>query len=167
MPHSATERQDLIRRYAEGPALLRAAFEKVPAEARQWRPAPDKWSAHEVIVHCADSESNASLRIRYLGAEKEPLIVGYDQEQWAKTFDYHSHPVDVALRTVEAVRANTVPLLRRLPESAWTREGKHTESGRYTGDDWLTSYATHLENHTRQIERNLEAWGSRKSGEVR
>ena len=162
MPHTATERQQLIRRYAEGPARLRAAFEKVPAEARQWRPAPDKWSAHEVIVHCADSESNAALRIRYLSAEKEPLIVGYDQEQWAKTFDYHSHPVDVALATVEAVRANTVPLLRRLPDSAWTREGKHTESGRYTGDDWLTSYANHLEGHTRQIERNLEAWNSRK-----
>ena len=162
MRHTATERQQLIRRYAEGPARLRAAFEKVPAEARQWRPAPDKWSAHEVIVHCADSESNAALRIRYLSAEKEPLIVGYDQEQWAKTFDYHSHPVDVALATVEAVRANTVPLLRRLPDSAWTREGKHTESGRYTGDDWLTSYANHLEGHTRQIERNLEAWNSRK-----
>jgi hypothetical protein len=162
MPVTAAERESLIQRYADGPARLRAAFEKLPGDARQWRPAPDKWSAHEVIVHCADSESNASLRIRYLGAEPEPLIVGYDQEQWAKTFDYHSHPVDLALATVEAVRANTVPLLRRLPESAWTREGKHTQSGRYTGDDWLQSYAAHLEGHSRQIERNLEAWSARR-----
>jgi hypothetical protein len=162
MPLTADERAALIRRYAEGPAKLRAAFEKVPAAARQWRPAPDKWSAHEVVVHCADSESNAALRIRYLGAEKEPLIVGYDQEQWAKTFDYHGHPVELALATVEAVRANTVPLLGRLPAETWTREGKHTESGRYTGDDWLNTYASHLEGHARQIERNLEAWSARK-----
>jgi hypothetical protein len=158
MPISTAEREALIRRYAEGPAKLRAAFDKVPAEARQWRPAAGKWSAHEVVVHCADSETNASLRIRYLAAEKDPLIVGYDQEHWARTFDYHQHPADAAMATVEAVRANTVPLLKRLPESAWTREGKHTESGRYTGEDWLNIYAAHVENHARQIDRNLEAW---------
>lgn len=162
MPMSTAEREALIRRYAEGPAKLRAAYDRVPAEARQWRPAPGKWSAHEVVVHCADSETNASLRIRYLAAEKDPLIVGYDQEEWARTFDYHRHPADAAMATVEAVRANTVPLLERLPESAWTREGKHTESGRYTGEDWLNIYAAHVENHARQIDRNLEAWKARR-----
>lgn len=163
MAMSAVERDALIRRYSEGPARLRAAFDSVPAEARQWRPAPNKWSAHEVVVHCADSETNASLRIRYLAAEKDPLIVGYDQEEWARTFDYHQHPVEAAMATVEAVRANTVPLLRRLPESAWAREGKHTESGRYTGEDWLNTYAAHVENHARQIERNLEAWKAQRA----
>jgi hypothetical protein len=162
MPMSTAERDALIRRYAEGPARLRAAYERVPAEARQWRPAPGKWSAHEVVVHCADSETNASLRIRYLAAEKEPLIVGYDQEHWARAFDYHQHPIDAALATVEAVRGNTVPLLRRLPDSAWTREGKHTESGRYTGEDWLNTYAAHVENHARQIDKNLEAWKAQR-----
>jgi hypothetical protein len=152
------EREDLIRRYAEGADKLAAALARVPEQALRWRPAPGKWSAHEVVVHCADSETNASLRIRYLVAEKEPLIVGYDQEGWARTLDYHSHPLDVALATVKAVRAHTVPLIRRLPESAWAREGKHTESGHYTAADWLTIYAKHLEGHSQQIERNLEAW---------
>jgi hypothetical protein len=153
-----SERESLIRRYAEGPAKLKAAYERVPVEARQWRPAPGKWSAHEVVVHCADSESHAALRIRYLVAEKQPLIVGYDQEEWARSLDYHRHPAELALLTVEAVRANTVPLLRRLPDSVWTREGRHSESGRYTGDDWLRIYAAHVDNHAGQIERNLEAW---------
>jgi hypothetical protein len=162
MPMSTDERESLIRRYAEGPARLRAAFERVPPEARQWRPGQGKWSAHEVVVHCADSETNASLRIRYLAAEKDPLIVGYDQEQWARTLDYHQHPADAALLTVEAVRGNTVPLLLRLPESAWSREGRHTESGRYTGETWLNTYAAHVENHARQIERNLEAWQAQR-----
>jgi hypothetical protein len=163
MSLSPKDRDELIRRYAEGPAYLRSAWESIPAEARQWRPAEGKWSAHEIVVHCADSEANASLRIRYLAAEKEPLIVGYDQAEWARAFDYHSHPVELALATVEAVRGNTVPVLRRLPESAWTREGRHTESGRYTGEDWLRTYAAHVENHARQIERNLAAWKARSA----
>jgi hypothetical protein len=160
---TVAERQANIRRYAEGPARLRAAFEKVPAEARQWRPGPGKWSPHEVVCHCADSEANAALRIRYLLAEKEPLIVGYDQEEWARAFDYHTHPADVALQTVDAVRAHTTALLRRLPEDAWSKVGRHTESGRYSAEDWLRIYAEHLEKHSGQIERALAAWQARPS----
>ncbi|HXF95830.1 MAG TPA: DinB family protein [Gemmatimonadales bacterium] len=161
MPLTPAERAALIERYARGPALLRAAFDRVPAEARQWRPGPGKWSAHEVVVHCADSESNAALRIRYLLAEADPVIQGYDQERWARELDYHDHPADVALATVEAVRAHTVPLLRRLTDADWQRVGRHTESGAYGADDWLRIYAEHLEKHAGQIARNLAAWQAR------
>jgi hypothetical protein len=155
---STSERQAQIERYAQGPARLRAAFDKVPEQARKWRPGPGKWSPHEVICHCADSESNAALRIRYLVAEKDPVIIGYDQDEWARSFDYHGHPADVALQTVDAVRAHTTALLRRLPAEAWARAGRHTESGRYTAEDWLRIYAEHLEKHSGQIERALAAW---------
>ena len=163
MAHTRSERDALIRRYEEGPARLKAALAKVPPEALQWRPAEGKWSAHEVVCHCADSESNAYARIRYLTAEPDPKIAGYDQAQWAKTFDYHAAPLEPALATVEAVRANTVGFLKRLPESAWSIVGTHSDSGRYTPDDWLDVYAEHLEKHTRQIERNLEAWTARQA----
>ena len=79
---------ELIRRYAEGPALVRVAWENVPADVRQWRPGPGKWSAHEVVIHCADSETNAAMRLRYLLAEKEPVLVGYDQDAWARALGY-------------------------------------------------------------------------------
>jgi hypothetical protein len=155
---NAAEREDRIRRYEEGPARLAAALATVPEKARQWRPGPGRWSAHEVVCHCADSEANAALRIRYLVAEADPTIQGYDQDGWAKQLDYHSLPLEPALRTVEAVRAHTVALLRQLPEDAWSRAGRHTESGRYTAEDWLKVYSEHLEKHSAQIERNLAAW---------
>ncbi len=157
----ATERQRLIEQYAAGPARLRAALALVPEAAMKWRPAPGEWSAHEVVCHCADSESNASLRIRYLVAEREPVIVGYDQETWATALDYHAHPLAAALATVDATRAHTAALIRRLPEAAWSRKGRHTESGPYSGADWLRIYADHLEGHARQIEGNVAAWQRR------
>src|SRR5262249_23079910 len=161
MPMSREQRRVLIDQYADGPRRLRAALATVPEQAMQWRPKPGEWSAHEVVVHCADSETNAAARIRYLVIEKEPLIVGYDQEVWARELDYHAHPLDVALATVDAVRANTSVLVRRLPDEAWLKEGRHTESGRYTAEAWLRIYADHLENHARQIEANVEAWKMR------
>ncbi len=155
------ERDALIRRYAEGPARLKAALAAVPAEALTWRPEPSEWSAHEIICHCADSETNAYTRIRLLAAEKtEPTILGYDQDVWALALDYHAHPLEPALAVVEAVRANTVPLIRRLPESAWSRRGRHTESGPYGAEDWLRIYADHLEGHAAQIEGNVTKWAA-------
>lgn len=156
------EREPQIRRYAEGPALLEAAIAEVPAEALQWRPAPGKWSVHEVAVHCADSETNSHMRIRYVVAEDRPTIMGYDQDRWASELDYHAHPMDLALQTVRAVRANTVPLLRRLTEAQWARRGTHSESGAYGAEDWLRIYAEHLEVHERQVRRILAAWRGRK-----
>lgn len=158
---AVAERAALIERYAEGPARLRAALGAVPEAARQWRPAPGEWSAHEVVCHCADSESHAALRIRHLVAEREPVIRGYDQDEWARRLDYHGLPLDTALAVVEAVRAHTTELIRRLPDAAWERAGRHTESGRYGAADWLRIYAAHLEDHARQIDAVAAAWRGR------
>jgi hypothetical protein len=155
---SPAERERLIRQYAEGPGRLRQALAKVPEEARKWRPAPGEWSAHEIVCHCADSETNSYARIRFVVAEKEPVIQGYDQEVWARVFDYHALPLEAALATVDAVRATTAALVRTLPSAAWAKTGRHSESGPYGAEDWLRIYADHLENHARQIENNLAVW---------
>jgi len=161
MSFDATTRESFLRRYRQGAALLRQAWEEVPAEARTWRPAEGKWSAHEVVVHCADSETYAAIRIRLLMAESEPLIVGYDENVWARRFNYHAADPELALRLVEAVRAHTSATLDGLPDEAWGRMGRHTHSGPYGTDDWLRSYGEHLEIHAAQIRRNLAAWKAR------
>ena len=155
---SAEEREKLILEYEKGATLLRTAWESIPEDAEKWRPGPDKWSAHEVVIHCADSETYAATRIRLLIGEKDPLIVGYDQEAWAKTFNYHAQSTDRALRTIDAVRTGTLPILRSLVEADWAKEGRHTQSGPYNACDWLKSYGPHLTNHAKQIERNLAAF---------
>ena len=55
MPFTTAERAAMIERYAHGPTLLKRALAKVPADALKWKPAAGKWSAHEIVVHCADS----------------------------------------------------------------------------------------------------------------
>jgi hypothetical protein len=154
------ERALLVDRYAAGPALLRAALAKVPDAALQWRPAPGKWSAHEVVCHCADSETVSSTRIRFLIGEVRPTLQGYDQDRWAERFDYHALPLDLALAQIDQVRRWTADLVRRLPERAWACEGVHTESGRYGAEAWLAIYAEHLEVHARQIDRIVAAWAT-------
>jgi hypothetical protein len=152
------ERVRLIEQYARGPEALRVALTDAPDEMHHWRPAPDEWSIHEIICHCADSEMSAAFRIRMLVAEPEPRIIGYDQEEWARALDYPHRDLVDALTVIDAVRMWTAPLLTRIPEEIWAKAGHHTESGPYTANDWLSIYAVHLHDHADQIRANIDAW---------
>jgi hypothetical protein len=160
---NSTQREELISRYEAGPARLRAALATVPPTALQWRPGPGKWSAHEIAWHCADSETNAASRIRYVVAEKDTLIVGYDQDEWTRLFDYHSLPLEPALNLVDSVRAATTLVIRNFDDDLWQRAGRHSEHPTYGAEEWLKIYAGHVEKHSRQIERNVAEW-SRTAG---
>ena len=154
----SAQREVLIQTYGDGPAKLQAAVAEAPEAMRKWRPEAGEFSVHEVGVHCADSETNSHGRIRYLVAEDNATIIGYDPDGWARKFAYHDLPLEAALLTVEAVRANTVPILRRMSEEDWASAGTHTESGAYTAEDWLRTYAAHLEEHTLQVQGVVAAW---------
>jgi len=163
MPLTDSERRRLIDRYAEGPDRLKKAIESVPEEARKWRPAEGKWSAHEVVCHCGDAEVTAAMRLRFLLCEADPLIQAYDQAKWARDLRYHDFPLEPSLEAVRAVRAHTAGLLRTLRPAQWTRKGRHSESGEWDVDKWLTIYSDHVHKHSEQIERNLAAWRERGS----
>jgi len=153
-----TDRQPLIDRYTAGPAELKAAFETAPIEARQWKPSASDWSIHEIIIHCADSETHAGIRIRLLAAGATPVIIGYDQEHWARALHYHDRPLDPAFALIESVRASTANLIASFDAAAWSSAGTHTGSGKYSADDWLDTYAVHLHDHADQIRNNVERW---------
>jgi hypothetical protein len=158
MSLTKSERDALIETYAKGADRLEAAIGSLPEAARSWRPGPGKWTGHEVVCHCADSEMSGALRIRFLLAEEKPVLQGYDQDRWANVLDYAAHPLPLALAAVRVARAHTTALLHRVPDSAWSRTGIHTESGAYSAEKWLQTYAAHLEVHSKQIERNLASW---------
>jgi hypothetical protein len=155
------ERVRLIEKYARGAKALHDAYNATPEAMRKWRPSPDAWSVHEIICHCADSETSGALRIRMLAAEKDPHIIGYDQDNWAQIFDYHNRSVDDAFAVIEAVRSWTAILLPRLTDDHWSRSGTHSESGPYSASDWLRIYSAHLHDHVDQINANILAWTSR------
>ena len=155
---SPGDRAAWLDRLAAGAGKIAAAWRDLPAAARAWRPGPGAWSAHELLCHCADAEANGYARIRFLVAEADPVIRAFDENRWAQALDYHALPAETALAVVEALRAHTVALCRRLPDDAWERAGTHTETGRYTAEAWLRGNAEHLEAHAAQIESNQNHW---------
>ena len=117
------------------------------------RPVPDGgWTAREIAHHLAESETNGFARLRRLIAEDGPLIVPYDQDEYAR-HNHYDRPIGASLAVLDAVRASSMELLEALTPAEWERSGQHTDSGRYSVDDWLGVYARHPHEHAGQIRR--------------
>lgn len=151
------ERNELIEKYAAGYDEVKKALDTIPMESLTTRPAPDKWSACEVVQHLADSEMRSALRIRQLLTETNPIIQGYDQDLYATKFDYNSKDIMPALEAFKSSRAITVPLLQSMTEDEWKRTGTHSESGHFSAEDWLRIYSGHAHNHAEQIKRIIQS----------
>ncbi len=147
------ERRLLIEKYSAGYQEVINALDGFPAESLTAHPIPGKWSAREIVHHLADSESTSAIRLRRLLVEDKPLIQGYDQDQFASKLRYNERDMAPSLEAFRSARATTAQLLSLMSEEEWRREGVHSESGRYTVEDWLTIYAAHAHNHAAQIQR--------------
>lgn len=144
-------REQLIEQYKQGAAEVRKALAGV-GDRLDVRPEPGEWTAREVVHHLADSEMTSAVRLRRLLAEDDPEIVGYDENAFARRLHY-DRPVDASLDAMDAARRTSADLLDVLTEDEWARAGTHTESGPYSVETWLETYAAHPLDHAEQIRR--------------
>ncbi len=153
------ERNEKIELYGRGVDLLTEALKDIPREIWKFKPAPSEWSVHEIIVHLADSESNAALRARKLIAEPGGTIMGYDQDKWAIELNYHDQSWEDAFETVRLVRKTTYALLKDQPDEVLAHTIKHPEyDDPYTFEKWLNIYSGHIPGHIEQIKNNYKIW---------
>lgn len=151
------ERRDLIATYAAGYDEVMNALNGFPADSLGAHPIPGKWSAREIIHHLGDSESTSAWRLRRLLVEDNPLIQGYDQDAFASRLKYNERDMAPALEAFRYARQSTVQVIELMTDDDWQRAGTHSESGRYTTEDWLKIYAAHAHNHATQIRSLREA----------
>ena len=157
------ERKEKIELYGRGFALLKAALEEVPAGALNFKPEPKEWSVHEIIIHIADSETNAALRARKLIVEPGSMLVAYDQDKWAVELKYAAQDPGDALETIRLVRKTTYELLKWQPEAVFAHAVIHPERPEpFTLDRWLVIYSGHIPGHIEQIRKNVVLWNKNK-----
>jgi len=157
------ERDAKIELYGRGFDLLTGALKDIPRGMWKFKPAPAEWSVHEVLIHLADSESNAALRARMLIVEPGGTLMAYDQDKWAIDLDYHDQSIEDALETVRLVRKTTYALLKKQPDEVFQHTAKHPEYDEpYTFEKWLNIYSIHIPGHIEQIQNNYRVWRDRQ-----
>jgi hypothetical protein len=153
------ERNEKIELYGKGYRLLIEALKDIPQEMWKFKPEPTEWSVHEVLVHLADSESNAALRARKLIVEPGGLLMGYDQDKWTIELDYHDQSYEDSLEILRLVRKTTYELLKKQRDEVFEHSVRHPEYDEpYTFEKWLTIYSGHIPGHIEQIRNNYKIW---------
>ena len=152
------ERKAKIDSYGEAHRNLLSALEGFPQEMWQYKPDPDEWSIHEIIVHITDSEANSYIRCRRFLAEPGQNLMAYDPDLWSRELDYHEQSPEDALELFRWLRKKSYDLILDAPSEVWTRECLHPESGTMTMDEWLDIYERHIPEHVAQMQAVFERW---------
>jgi hypothetical protein len=156
---NSEERTRKIEEYGRGYDLLAATIAEIPREAWGFRPAPDEWSVHEILVHMGDSESMAALRLRKLVVEPGTTLMAYEESKWAGALNYKAQSAEDSLQIIRLARQTTYRLLKSLPASVFEHSVTHPEmSDPYTFDTWLGIYARHIPDHVDQMRRAYDAF---------
>ena len=148
----------------DDPAVVQAAtvagLRELVAEAGpdlRTRPEPKEWSVIECIGHLTDSEVVTSARVRWILAEDEPQIIGYDQDLWVDGLRHDRDDPGALIALFDALRSANLALLATRSTADLERIGRHNERGPESYGLMIRLTAGHDRFHIAQAERALAA----------
>jgi hypothetical protein len=133
------------------PGALSCLAVKLAPASMEWRPAPGKWNAREILCHLADCEIAFAFRLRQTLAENQHVIQPFDQERWAGM--YGGLGARAALNAFSALREWNLALIGSTPAEAMSKAVTHPERGEMTFRVIVDTMAGHDLNHLGQLDR--------------
>ena len=122
----------------------------------EWRPAPGKWSAREILCHLADCEIAFAFRLRQTLAETNHVIQPFDQEKWAGM--YGGLSARAALSAFSSLREWDLAVIQHTPADAMGKKVNHPERGDMTFRTIVETMAGHDLNHLKQLDAIVEGF---------
>lgn len=126
------------------------------------RPAPDKWSAKEIVGHLIDSAVNNHIRFVTAGQKDNLVFNGYDQAFWVTSQGYANADWTALISLWEAYNLRLASVMNLIPEETrLARHGVHNlhqiawvtvpEGSEATLDYLMADYVDHVQHHLAQI----------------
>jgi hypothetical protein len=88
-----------------------------------FRYAPGKWNAKEVIGHVNDTERIFAYRALRIARGDQTPMEGFEQDDYVRNGPFATRALSDLIEDYIAVRRATLSLLRNLDETAWQRRG--------------------------------------------
>jgi hypothetical protein len=150
--------EQVLALLAATPTRIAALAEGLTPARLRTAPAPQEWSANEVLAHlrsCADVWGDCIARII---AEDVPTIRAVNPTTWIRRTDYPELEFAASLRAFATQRTGLLAVLGPLPPEDWVRSATVTGAGKpleRTVQSYAQRLARHERPHIRQIERTL------------
>jgi len=156
---------NLINQYSQGGEELARSIQGLTAGDLQQSPPANagpelgRWTIQQVVIHLADAEAALADRIRRVIAEDDPVLLAWDETKFAERLMYSEQSAEDAVALVSLTRRQLARVLRKLPEGAFERAGRHSERGRQTLAEILAMAVGHLNHHLKFIKAKREHFG--------
>lgn len=141
------------------PRLAELTAGLTPGELKT-RPAPDEWSANDVLAHmrsCADMWGGSMTTML---REEHPTIRAVNPRTWINDTDYPERAFRPSLRAYTQQREELLAVLEPLPPDGWVRGATFTGAGKPVERTVLSQawrIAEHERPHLKQIARLADA----------
>ena len=155
-----TEREQYLAMVRATPDRLKAALAGVPRKLLAWRPAPGKWSIHEIVCHMRDAERLGYLhRYTEILTKDSPTFPDVDGDALALERQYRRLNLRDVLGDWRAARKASLAILKKVKADQWTRIGTHETAGPMSLETVLQRQAVgNDEAHLVQIEHIKKRW---------
>jgi hypothetical protein len=143
---------------AQAQAELADRLEGVVKEAGprlRTRPEPREWSVMEVLAHILDAEIVLAGRYRWILAQDEPPLIGYDQDLWVERLHHPDEDPEEMLAMLRVLNRSHLALWRRTSPSDRARVGIHSERGPESFELSFRLMSGHGLFHLGQMRRTL------------
>lgn len=156
MPNGTLTREQVLTLLAAtAPRIAALTAPLLPAQL-QTAPAPDEWSANEVLAHlraCADMWGGCIMEII---AHDHPTLRAINPRTWIDKTDYREQAFQPSLHAFTTQRTELLAVLEPLAPGGWARAATVTGAGKVL--EWTVLFyaqrlVRHEQPHLKQIER--------------
>ena len=149
--------QNPLEVLARTAAVLADIVGKHAAPLLRARPFEGKWTPNEIIGHLTDSEWVYGYRLRLILCERNPAIVGTNQESWVAGLRHNECEPAELVEIFRVLRQFNLTVWRQTSPTDLERTGQHNERGLESLSVMLRLLAGHDLAHLDQITRYIEA----------
>ena len=143
--------QDPLKVQAATAKKLERMIKGATSAKLQKRPAPEKWSATEILAHLADAEIVVSWRLRSILGSPGTPIQAFDQDAWVAAGHYAKRDARKSLEQFRVLRDANLALYKNLTPQQWKHHGVHAERGEESVERIAQMMAGHDINHLEQV----------------
>jgi hypothetical protein len=153
------DRDSVLARYMEGPALLERALAGLQDADLDTPPSPAGWTIRQIVHHVVDGDDLWKTCIKVaLGNEQAEFTLGWywalPQEVWANRWAYAHRSLNVSLALLKANRSHVLQLLESVPDGWYRSVGFRKSNGeieRLPVGAVVEMQADHVVHHVNRI----------------
>ncbi len=126
-------------------------LERITEAEAAAKPAPNKWSAKEIIGHLIDSACNNQQKLIRTIGQPELQFVGYEQDNWVASQHYNEVPWPDLLAFWQHYNRHIAHIIANIPESALKHTISINNSEPFTLEFIARDYPEHQKHHLKAI----------------